>query len=72
MRVTITTTSEFGRAIRARRKAAGLTQSDLAAATGTTRRLISAMENGTRATSLETALAAATELGFDLALEPRT
>lgn len=62
----------FGQEIRRRRKASGLTQEDLALAMGTSRRLVSEMERGTRATSLEMALAAAAELGLDVKLEPRS
>lgn len=69
--ISIMSSEEFGREIRLRRKVAGLSQTELATAMGTTRRLLSAMENGTRGTSLEMALAAATELGLELRLEPR-
>lgn len=69
---TIATPKDFGKIIRERRKAAGLTQEELALAMGATRRLLSAMENGTRGTSLEMALAAAAELGLDVHLEPRS
>ncbi len=68
----VSTASAFGQALRARRKAVGITQSELALAVGTTRRLISALENGTRGISLQIALAAAAELGLDLVLEGRS
>jgi transcriptional regulator with XRE-family HTH domain len=67
----VRTAADFGREIRRHRKAAGLTQEDLAIAAGTTRRLISALEKADRAVSLSIAMTAATELGLDLRLEPR-
>ncbi len=67
----VQTAADFGGEIRRHRKAAGLTQEDLAIAAGTTRRLISALENADRAVSLSIALTAASELGLDLRLEPR-
>jgi len=54
----------FGEKLRARRKSLGLTQEDLALAIGGTRKLVSALERGTRGSSLEMALLAASELGL--------
>ena len=67
----ISDTELFGKIIRARRKTLGITQKDLADAVGVSRRLISEMENATRSTSLETALAAASDLGLDMSFVPR-
>ncbi|NIJ41582.1 transcriptional regulator with XRE-family HTH domain [Parvibaculum indicum] len=68
----ISTAKEFGAEIRRQRKAAKLTQAELATAIGTTRRLLSALENGERGVSIEAALAAASELGLELRMEPRS
>jgi transcriptional regulator with XRE-family HTH domain len=70
--VSIVSAEVFGTEIRHRRKAAGLTQTELATAMGTTRRLLSALENGERGVSIEMALTAAAELGLELYLEPRS
>ena len=70
--VSIASADAFGAEIRRYRKAAGLTQAELATAMGTTRRLLSALENGERGVSVEMALTAAAELGLDLRLEPRS
>jgi HTH-type transcriptional regulator / antitoxin HipB len=61
----------FGKVIRSRRKTLGITQQDLAHAIGVSRRSISEMENATRSTSLETALAAAADLGLDMSFLAR-
>ncbi|WP_422560994.1 helix-turn-helix transcriptional regulator [Parvibaculum sedimenti] len=64
---------EFGRrAIRLRRKAVGLSQTELATAMGTTRQLLSALERGARGVSIDMALVAATELGLELRLVSRS
>ena len=68
----IVSADAFGAEIRRRRKAAGLTQAELATAMGTTRRLLSALENGRRGVSIDMALMAAAELGLELRLEPRS
>lgn len=70
--VSIVSAKVFGAEIRRHRKAAGLTQAELATAMGTTRRLLSAFENGKRGVSVEMALTAAAELGLELHLEPRS
>jgi transcriptional regulator with XRE-family HTH domain len=70
--VSIVSAEAFGTEIRRHRKAAGLTQTELATAMGTTRRLLSALENGERGVSVEMALTAAAELGLELYLEPRS
>lgn len=55
---------EFGDAIRARRKALGYTQADLAGTIGTNRRFISELERGKGTSYLAPALAAAEALGM--------
>ncbi|WP_225027253.1 helix-turn-helix domain-containing protein [Xinfangfangia pollutisoli] len=55
---------EFGAAIRARRKALGHTQADLAGMIGTNRRFISELERGKGTSYLAPALAAAEALGM--------
>lgn len=70
--VFVRSAAAFGNEIRRQRKAAKLTQAELATATGGSRRLISALENGERGVSIEMALAAAAELGLELRLEARS
>jgi transcriptional regulator with XRE-family HTH domain len=67
----ILTAKDFGETIKERRKALGMTQEDLGSMIGGSRRLVSEMENGKRASSLEMALLAAAELGLDLRIEKR-
>lgn len=67
----ITTTGEFGKALREVRKKRGLTQDELAMSVGATRKLISELENGKREVSLGTALLAAHEIGLDIKAEFR-
>ncbi|WP_134727261.1 helix-turn-helix domain-containing protein [Paracoccus luteus] len=55
---------EFGAAIRARRKALGHTQADLAGMIGTNRRFVSELERGKGTSYLAPALAAAEALGM--------
>lgn len=55
---------EFGAAIRARRKALGHTQADLASMIGTNRRFVSELERGKGTSYLAPALAAAEALGM--------
>lgn len=55
---------EFGATIRARRKALGHTQADLASMIGTNRRFVSELERGKGTSYLAPALAAAEVLGM--------
>jgi HTH-type transcriptional regulator/antitoxin HipB len=57
---------EFGAAIKARRRASGLTQTDLAGRIGTNRRFISELESGKGTSYLGPALAAAEALGMHI------
>lgn len=61
----------IGRALRDARRAAGLTQSEVAAAAGVSREAISVLENGHRSARLETLNAVLFELGFELAFVRR-
>lgn len=63
----VRTAEEFGRLIRQHRHAAGLTQDDLAARCGVTRRTIIDLEAGKSGTHLGKALMAAREVGLQLA-----
>lgn len=62
----IRTAEEFGRLIRKQRQAAGLTQDELAARCGVTRRTIIDLEAGKSGTHLGKALMAAWEVGLRL------
>ncbi|MCP4560325.1 MAG: helix-turn-helix domain-containing protein [Bosea sp.] len=62
---------EFGRLVRQHRQAVGLTQDELAARCGVTRRTIIDLEAGKAGTHLGNALAAACEVGLRLAPLPR-
>lgn len=57
---------DFGAAIRARRKALGHTQADLAGMIGTNRRFVSELERGKGTSYLAPALAAAEALGLKI------
>jgi DNA-binding XRE family transcriptional regulator len=67
----IRTAEEFGRLIRQHRQAAGVTQDELAARCGVTRRTIIDLEAGKAGTHLGNALAAAYEVGLRFAPLPR-
>lgn len=64
-------TVALGRAIRGRRKAAGLTQSDLADAAGTSLRFVSEVERGKPTARLEGVMRLIAELGLGLYIGPR-
>lgn len=67
----VRTAEEFGRLVRQYRQAAGLTQDELAARCGVTRRTIIDLEAGKAGTHLGNALAAAYEVGLRFAQLPR-
>jgi HTH-type transcriptional regulator / antitoxin HipB len=67
----ITTPQELGTRIRQRRKALGLTQSEVAATARTTLRFISELERGKRTAQLEGVLRVLQTLGLDLSLQSR-
>lgn len=58
--------------LREARRRSGLSQSDLAARCGTSQATISAYESGRKTPSSETLLRLVEELGFELALHPRS
>ncbi len=66
------TAEEFGRELRARRRAADLSQEALALTIGVNRRVIGELEGGKGTVRLEIALAAAQAVGLDVELRPRT
>ncbi|RXT55833.1 hypothetical protein B6S44_06980 [Bosea sp. Tri-44] len=66
----IRTAEEFGRLVRRHRQATGITQDELAARCGVTRRTIIDLEAGKSGTHLGHALTAAFEVGLRLASLP--
>lgn len=67
MTTPIRSAEEFGRAVRERRRALGLTQEDLAARCGVGKRFIVELEAGKTTIQLGKALTAAKEVGLALA-----
>lgn len=67
----LTDPTELGVVIRARRKAVGLTQGELADAAGTSLRLVSEVERGKANARLESVLKLLAELGLELYVRPR-
>lgn len=67
MNTAIKSAAEFGRAVRDRRRALGLTQEELAARCGVGKRFIVDLEGGKQTTQLGKALTAANEVGITLA-----
>ena len=69
MRNAIHSAAELGMAIRAERKALGLTQSDLAAASGLSLRFVSELERGRASAGIGRVLHVLKMLGLKLVLE---
>ena len=69
MRVAIQSTAELGSIIRSERKALGLTQSDLAAASGLSLRFISELERGRASAGIGRVLRVLKMLGLGVVLE---
>ncbi len=69
MRHIIHSAAELGSAIRAERKALGLTQSDLAAACGLSLRFVSELERGRASAGIGRVLHVLKMLGLELMLE---
>lgn len=67
MNTAIKSAAEFGRVVRERRRALGLTQEELAARCGVGKRFIVDLEGGKQTTQLGKALTAANEVGITLA-----
>ena len=65
----IRTTEELGQAIRAERKTLGLTQGDLAAATGVSLRFLSELERGRASAGVGRVLRVLEMLGLNVVLE---
>lgn len=65
------TAEHFGAQLRARRKALGITQEEVAMNAGVGRRAYVELEAGKGGTSLSTALQCARLLGLDITLTPR-
>lgn len=63
--------SQLGAIIQSERQRRDLTQQDLANLTGTLQKTISAIENGSPGTRLETLLTVIAHLGLDIKLVPR-
>lgn len=63
--------TDLGRALRERRRAAGLTQDDVAAAAGVNRRVVGELERGKPTVQLAIALRVAEALGLDIVLRER-
>ena len=62
----------FGLAIRARRRAVGVTQQQLADVIGVNRRVVGQLEHGKRTVRLEIALSAAQAVGLDVNMRERS
>lgn len=71
MNKNITSATEFGNALRSRRKALGYTQAQVSDVTGFSTSFISELENGKATAELGKAIYLATMLGLDLALVAR-
>jgi y4mF family transcriptional regulator len=65
------TPAELGAAIRARRRALRITQENLAASIGVSRRVIGQMENGKETVHVGIVLRTARAVGLDVGVEPR-
>ena len=64
-------TKDLGAAIRARRKAKGLTQTELAALCGTSLRFITELERGERAASIAKVFTVCSRLALDISIGVR-
>lgn len=69
--IDVGTPEALGRTIRARRRALGLTQSELAAAAATSLRFVSEVERGKPTARLAGVLRLLAALGLDLRVQPR-
>ena len=66
----MTTPAEIGRAIRAARRAHGLTQEQLAELAGASTRTVREIEKGSGASSLDTVIAVAAAVGLTIGIVP--
>jgi len=62
---------QLGSIIQSERLRQGMTQSELASRTGTQQKTISAIENGSEGTKLDTLLSVIASLGLDMQIVPR-
>lgn len=69
--MTASDASDFGRLLRERRRAVGVTQEHLADVIGVHRRVIGELERGKGTVQLRIALDAARALGLDVRFDPR-
>lgn len=67
----IKTAAQLGAAVRAARRAQGITQADLALAANTSIMAVSRLERGAGASRIETALHIAQVLGLEIQIVPR-
>lgn len=67
----ISSASDFGSAVRQRRRGLGLTQDALADVVGVNRRVIGELERGKATVRLQIVLDVARALGLDMRLDPR-
>ena len=67
----ISSASDFGSAVRQRRRALGLSQDSLADVVGVNRRVIGELERGKPTVRLQIVLDVARALGLDMRLDPR-
>lgn len=65
------TALELGSAIRARRRSLGVTQDDLGASIGVSRRVIGQLERGKKTVHVDIVLRAANAVGLNVGVEPR-
>ena len=63
--------SQLGAIVQSERLRQGMTQAELAGLTGTQQKTISAIENGSEGTKLDTLLSVIASLGLDLQIVPR-
>ena len=71
MHQTVRLPNQLGAIIQSERLRQAMTQSELASLTGTQQKTISAIENGSKGTKLDTLLSVIASLGFDMQIVPR-
>ena len=71
MRQIVRLPSQLGAIVQSERLRKGMTQSELASLTGTQQKTISAIENGSTGTKLDTLLSVIASLGLDMQIAPR-
>ena len=71
MRQIVRLPNQLGAIVQSERLRQGMTQSELASLTGTQQKTISAIENGSTGTKLDTLLSVIASLGLDMQIAPR-